>query len=357
MKPLRWAIVGFGRFGMAHAQVLKGLPGIELAGVSSRQAGPLAERAATLGIERIETDYRRLLDDDQIDVVSIVTHWKEHHQVALAALAAGKHVLLEKPMAANSGQCLELLAAAENATGQFMIGHICRFDPRYSLAREAIQRGEIGRIVSMHARRNLPVAPGNIRLDKISPLMGDGIHDADMMMWLTGETPGRVFARNVKVHDYDYPDLGWAMLEFPDHDSQDGAIGVVETIWCLPPNIPTVIDARMQVVGSEGMITIDCSQTGLLVNTAERVKQVDTAFWPLQHGRAVGILREEISYFADCLRDGTSPTVITAAEAARAVVVMENAEQSAIDRQPVEIELPAEIHAGLEKITQDDPSR
>jgi len=357
MTPLRWAIIGFGRFGMAHAQVLQGLPGVELAGVSSRQAGPLAERAATLGIERQETDYRRLLDDDQVDVVSIVTHWKEHHQVALAALAAGKHVLLEKPMAVDTGQCLELLAAAENAPGQFMVGHICRFDPRYSLAREAIRQGEIGQIVSMHARRNLPVAPGNIRLDKISPLMGDGIHDADLMMWMTGQTPDRVFGRNVKVHDYDYPDLGWAMLEFPDRDGCSGAVGVVETIWCLPPNVPTVIDARMQIVGREGMITIDCSQTGLLVNTAERVKQVDTAFWPLQHGRAVGILKEEISYFADCLRSGTPASVITAAEAARAVAVMEATEQSALCRQPVEIELPREIRAGLEKTGQDDPSR
>ena len=105
MTPLRWAIIGFGRFGMAHAQVLMGLPGIELAGVSSRRAGPLAERAATLGIERAETDYRQLLDDDQVDVVSIVTHWEEHHQIALAALAAGKHVLLEKPMAVDTDQC------------------------------------------------------------------------------------------------------------------------------------------------------------------------------------------------------------------------------------------------------------
>ena len=357
MTPLRWAIIGFGRFGMAHAQVLQSLPGVELAGVSSRQAGPLAERAATLGIERTETDYRQLTDDDQVDVVSIVTHWKEHHQVAMAALAAGKHVLLEKPMAADTGQCLELLEAAKNAPGQFMVGHICRFDPRYSLAREAIQRGEIGRIVSMHARRNLPVAPGNIRLDKISPLMGDGIHDADMMMWMTGQAPSRVFARNVKVHDHDYLDLGWVMLEFPDRDGQGGPLGVVETIWCLPPNVPTMIDARMQIVGSEGMITIDCSETGLLINTPERVKQVDTAFWPQQHGRSVGILREEISYFADCLESGNRASVITAAEAARAVVVMEAAEQSALQRQPVEIELPAEICAGLDNIDQEDPSR
>ena len=357
MTPLRWAIIGFGRFGMVHAQVLQGLSGIELAGVSSRQAGPLAERAATLGIERVETDYRRLLDDDQVDVVSIVTHWKEHHQIALAALAAGKHVLLEKPMAVDTGQCLDLLAAAQDAPGQLMVGHICRFDPRYSLARESIRRGEIGQIVSMHARRNLPVAAGNIRLDKISPLMGDGIHDADLMMWMTAQTPSRVFARNVKVHDYDYADLGWAMLEFPDRDGRSGAVGVVETIWCLPPNVPTMIDARMQIVGSEGMITIDCSQTGLLVNTADRVKQVDTAFWPLQHGRAVGILKEEISYFADCLQSGTPASVVTAAEAARAVAVMEAAEQSALCRQPVEVDLPGAICSGLERITQEDPSR
>jgi UDP-N-acetylglucosamine 3-dehydrogenase len=340
MKPLRWAILGLGRFGMIHARALQGMPDVELVAASSRQAGPLAERAAELGIARHETDYRLLLDDDQIDVVSIVTHWQQHHELALAALAAGKHVLLEKPMAASSQQCQDILAAAESAAGTLMVGHICRFDPRYSLAREAIQQGRIGEVVSMHARRNLPLAEPHIRGDKISPLMGDGIHDADMMIWMLGRAPSRVFARNIRCHDFAYPDLGWAMLEFSPHADGPEAIGVVETIWCLPENVPSVIDARMQIIGTEGAITIDSANTGLLINNADQVKQVDTAFWPVQHGQLVGLLAEELRYFVACLRDGSQPDVVPSSDAALAVLVMEAAEASAACRQPVEIDLP-----------------
>jgi predicted dehydrogenase len=92
-------------------------------------------------------------------------------------------------MAETREQCEELLRVAELAKGEFMVGHVCRFDPRVTAAKAAIEAGRIGRVVSMHAKRNLPKAPGNIRLDKISPLMGDGIHDADMMMWFLAESP------------------------------------------------------------------------------------------------------------------------------------------------------------------------
>ncbi len=120
------------------------------------------------------------------------------------------------------------------------------------------------------------------------------------------------------------------MLEF-----DEGAIGVVETNWGLPANSPTVIEATLQVVGTDGMLTIDCSQTGLTILDANGLKMQDTDYWPEQHGSLVGVLRNEISYFADCIRSGREPEVITPEEAARAVRVMEAAEQSATTGQPI----------------------
>ena len=73
-------------------------------------------------------------------------------------------------------QAQEILQTSKASSGFLMVGHICRFDPRYSLARDAILAGEIGEVTTIHAKRNLPVAPANIRLGKIPPLIGDGIH-------------------------------------------------------------------------------------------------------------------------------------------------------------------------------------
>lgn len=330
MDTIKWGIIGIGRFGQVHARVISGLPTAELVAFSNRNEDRLAQAAEEFSIGKAYSDYRDLLADPEIDAVSITTHWQDHHEVGLAALKSGKHVLLEKPMAATAEQCQELLAAAEETEACFMVGHVCRFDPRVTLAKDAIESGRIGRIVSMHARRNLPKAPGSIRLDKISPLVGDGIHDADLMMWFLGRAPSSVYARNVRFSDFEYPDLGWAMLHFDDE-----AIGVVETVWCLPESVSTAIDAKMEIVGTEGKISIDCANTGLAITDAAGTKQPDTVYWPQQYGRQIGALEREIDYFMRCIREGAKPTVITPLEAARALAVMEVAEESAKQGVPI----------------------
>ena len=158
MQNIRWGIIGVGRFGAIHARVLASLPGSEVVAMSARRQERLAEVAGEFGVseEKCYTDFHQLLADPDIDAVSITTHWQQHHEVALAALASGKHVLLEKPMAASVEECREVMATAKTASGFFMVGHVCRFDPRVTLAKQAIDDGRIGRIVSMHARRNLP---------------------------------------------------------------------------------------------------------------------------------------------------------------------------------------------------------
>ncbi len=334
MRTLRWAIIGVGRFGRVHAQTLQGIPGVALTALCSRTPAKLEAAAAELGVPTTFADYRRLLECDEIDAVTIATHWQDHFEVALAALASGKHVFLEKPMAATSDQCQQLVAAARRCPAAFMVGHVCRFDPRVALAKQAIDEGRIGRIVSMHARRNLPAATEPQRLNKISPLLGDGVHDVDLMMWFLGRAPSRIFARNVRVDECVYPDIGWAMLEFGDlagsHAApREAAVGVIETNWRLPENTPTTIDAVLEIVGTEGRITIDCGHAGLAILDRQRLHYPDTAYWPVLHGRRVGALLYELEYFADCIRHGRKPNVITPEEAARAVCVMEAAERSA----------------------------
>ncbi|MDG1897437.1 MAG: Gfo/Idh/MocA family oxidoreductase [Fuerstiella sp.] len=332
MNIIRWGIIGLGRFGTIHAETLQSVPGSELSVICNHNDHRLRQAAAHFPDAAAVGHYTDVLNSKDVDVISITTHWQQHYEIAVAALKAGKHVFLEKPMAATGDQCRRLLEVAGASPGYLMVGHICRFDPRVTLAQQAIVEGRIGRIVSMHAKRNLPKAPGDIRLDKISPLMGDGIHDADLMMWFMGRAPSRVYARNVRSNNFKYPDLGWAMLEF-----DDAAVGVIETNWCLPETVPTVIDARLEVVGTDGTLTIDCSQTGFTLVDASGPRMSDTVYWPQQHGQRVGALATELAYFADCVRQLTAPTVITVAEAARAVSVMEAAEESANIGRPVEL--------------------
>ena len=194
-KTIRWGLIGVGWFGEVHAETLSTMPGIELAALCTRRPQRLAEVADRFQVAKRYTNYHDLLADPDIDVVGITTHIYDHRDIAIDALRSGKHVFLEKPMAPTVADCDKILAAANQATGNFMVGHICRFDPRVVLAKQAIDEGRIGKIVSMHARRNLSVTIGRMVLDSISALMGDGIHDGDLMLWFSQAHPVSISRR------------------------------------------------------------------------------------------------------------------------------------------------------------------
>jgi UDP-N-acetylglucosamine 3-dehydrogenase len=321
---VRWGVIGLGWFGEVHAETLAGMPGMELAALCTRRADRLAELADRFGVRRRYTDYRQLLADPDVQAVSIVTHYYDHAQIAMDALQAGKHVLLEKPMAATVEECDRILAAAAQAKGFFMVGHICRFDPRVVLAKQAIDQGRIGRIVSMHARRNLSKTIGRMVLDKISALIGDGVHDADLMLWFTGARPVSVYGVELHPGTNKYPDVGWAMFRL-----DNGAVGVVESVWHLPETTPYQIDARMEVLGTDGALYINCAEPGLTIHDAAGNKMPDTIYWPKLFGQRWGALQTELRYFADCILDGKPPDRITPQESREAVRLVLAATESA----------------------------
>ena len=313
-ETVRWGVIGLGWFGEVHADTLAGMPGIELAGLCTRRPDRLNELADRYGVRRRYTDYHELLADDSIDVVSVTTHIYDHRDIAIDALRSGKHVLLEKPMAPTVEDCDRILEAASAGKGLFMVGHICRFDPRVVLAKEAIDEGRIGKIVSMHARRNLSVAIGRMVLNDISALVGDGIHDADLMLWFSQAEPVSVYAQEVHPGKCKYPDGGFAMVRL-----EGDVVGLIESVWHLPESTPYAIDARMEVIGTEGALYINCAEPGLTIHDAKGVRMPDSVYWPQVMGERFGVLPAEFRYFADCVLQGRAPGRITPEES-RAVV-------------------------------------
>ena len=322
-RAVRWGIIGLGWFGEIHAETLSAMPGIELTALCTRRPERLAQLADRFGVERRYTDYRQLLDDPEVDVVSIVTHVNDHRDIAIAALGSGKHVLLEKPMAPTAADCDRILAAAREAVGFFMVGHVCRFDPRVLLAKQAIDEGRIGKIVSMHARRNLSKRIGRTVLDDISALMGDGIHDGDLMLWFSGAKPLSIYAQEVHPGTNRYADGGFALARL-----EGGAVAVIESVWHLPTSTRFQIDARMEVIGTEGALYIDCGEAGLEIQDQSGCHMPDTMYWPNLCGQRIGALRAEFRYFADCVTSGRRPERITPQESRDAVALLAAAQES-----------------------------
>ena len=320
---VRWGVIGLGWFGEVHADNLADMPGIELAGLCTRRPERLAELADRHNVQRRYTDYHRLLDDPTIDVVSVTTHINDHRDIAIDALEAGKNVLLEKPMAPTAADCDAIIEVANKSEGLLMVGHICRFDPRVAMAKQAILDGRIGKIISMHARRNLSKEIGNLVLDSISALMGDGIHDADLMLWFSAAKPVNVYAQEVHPGRRKYPDGGFAMFRL-----DNGATGLVESVWHLPESTPYAIDARMEIIGTEGALYINCAEAGLEIHDAGGIKQPDTLYWPRPFGEYFGILRSELRYFGNCVAEGRAPDRITPDESRAAVALIAAATES-----------------------------
>jgi UDP-N-acetylglucosamine 3-dehydrogenase len=278
----------------------------------------------TFGVARQYSDYGDMLADRELDAVSVVTMWDQHAAPTLAALAAGKHVFLEKPMASTIADCDRIVEAASAAKGSFMVGHICRFNPRYAAAKQEIAAGKIGKIISLYARRNLPAAIGAQVLPKIGPIIGDGVHDTDLMLWYTGGKIVSAYAQTHSVRGLKHPDLGWTMYRF-----DSGAIGVLEDNWCLPDTTPFQIDERMEINGTEGSIHIHDTHPNFSICDQTGWHSPDTTYWPSIHGVRAGALREELSYFIGCVAGGRRPSVITPEESREAVRACLAAEESA----------------------------
>ncbi len=332
MTRIKWGVIGLGWFGEKHCEVLSGLPQVELYSLCTRTESRLAELAGRFGVAHTHRDYHDLLADPEVQAVSIVTMWDQHVGPALAALAAGKHVFLEKPMAATVADCQRIVDATRAAPGLFMVGHICRFNPRYALAKREIEAGKIGRIVSLYARRNLSAAVSESVLGKIGPIIGDGVHDTDLMLWFTGAKVQSVYAQTVDVRGLTHPDVGWTMYRF-----DSGAVGVLEDAWCLPANTPYPLDERMEIIGTEGSIQIQESGPGLAVCDREGWRYPEATYWPTLHGARAGALRDELSYFANCVLTGATPTVVSPQDSLEAVRACLAAEQAAATGEVIQL--------------------
>jgi UDP-N-acetylglucosamine 3-dehydrogenase len=330
MKKVRIAVVGIGWFGEIHCDAISAIPSFELAALCTRTESRLAEMGQKYGVTQLYTDYDELLANPDIDAVSIVTMWDQHTEPTLAALAAGKHVFLEKPMAHTVADCQKICEAAEKAKGHLMVGHICRFNPRYAAAKEQIASGAIGKVLSMNSRRNIPAAWTPEILNKIGPITGDAIHDTDLMLWFTGARVVSAYAQTVDLRGLKNPDIGQTMYRF-----DNGATAILETVWCMPEKTPFDIDERMSVIGSEGFVHIQDTFPNIGICTKDGFRSPDTTYWPTRHGVTSGALREELSYFANCCATGTPPSIITPEESMAALQATLAAEESAATGQVV----------------------
>jgi UDP-N-acetylglucosamine 3-dehydrogenase len=311
-RPLRFAVVGLGAFGEAYLACLSGLraaAGAEIAAVCSRTASRAESLAAQYAVPRWYTDAAAVANDPEVDVVCVVTAEDEHRRPAVLALQAGKDVIVEKPLATTLEDADAILDAAAQSGRRLLVGHLLRSSPLYAALAARVHAGELGEIVSLHARRN---RPGRLMAGyrRTHPVLETGIHDLDIMLWLAQSRVRRVRAYARTVHPGPTPDVVWGVLEL-----ESGALGIVETIWLAPEQGGLYTDDALAVFGSRGVARIDLSRAPLTVTTDAGPTVVDLFYETRIEGIVGGALREQLLYFISCVREGRQPDRVPLDEA------------------------------------------
>ena len=216
-------ILGAGYFGAFHARAIAAAKGARLVAVSAEEQS-LADAFAGVHGGTPYGDWRAMLDDKAVDAVAITAPHHLHCPFAVAALRAGKHVLLEKPMALSVAECSQIIAAAEESGAKLMIGQIMHFALPCLVAREILDRGDLGRPVtgsSSLLKTWMEVNRRGWHLDPASGggmLMTAGIHALDRLVWLMdGRVASVSAAAATAFHDQKADDSAMMLLRFADH--------------------------------------------------------------------------------------------------------------------------------------------
>lgn len=204
MKPVRCGVWGVGVWGEKHARVYGMIPEAELVGVYDRSREKAQQVVAQFGGRVFDTPEALLAECEAVSVAVPTVH---HLEAAQQALAAGCHVLVEKPMAVTVAECDAMIAAAEKAGRTLQVGQVERFNPALLAAKPFVRGPKF-----IEAHRMAAFQPRSLDIDVVGDLM---IHDIDAVLHLTGQTPSDLSAVGVNVLS-STEDIANARLEFAD---------------------------------------------------------------------------------------------------------------------------------------------
>lgn len=243
MSQINVAVIGMGYWGPNLARNFAGLSAANLYALCDVREESLHRVSRQYPAAHLTTKYRDLLGDPQVDALVIATPAEMHHELALAGLRAGKHVLVEKPLATCAAHCRELIAAAEEADKVLMVGHVFRYNAAVLKLKSYIESGELGDVYYISSSRlNL----GRIRQDA-NAMWNFAPHDISIITHLFDATPCQVNARGFSYIQAGIEDVVFMTLGF-----SNGASAHVHISWLNPLKV-----RMMTVVGSQKMAVYD----------------------------------------------------------------------------------------------------
>jgi predicted dehydrogenase len=322
---IRLATLGYGTWGRHVARVAESTPGARLVAIAEADAGRRGVAVARHPGVAVCSDAKDVLARGDVDAVLVATDAAGHAALVEAAAAAGKHVLVEKPLALDVGDARRAVEAAERKGILLQVGHLLRYHPAVEVLLK-VARAELGKIRSVAAQR---LNFGQLRTDE-NVLFSLGPHDLSIMLELFGEPPVSVAAQGSAFVREGIEDLCFVTLRFPG-----GGIGQLHLSWLDPHKV-----RRLTVVGERKMAVFDDMEPREKVRVFDNAVEAPNGTWvygenlSLRTGDifvpafpATEPLAVEIAHFVDCVKHGREPRT-GGEEGVRVVSILAAAQES-----------------------------
>ncbi|MEZ4737225.1 MAG: Gfo/Idh/MocA family oxidoreductase [Caldilineaceae bacterium] len=334
--PIQIAQVGYGYWGPNLARNFYQLPEAALTYLvdSSAEARTTAQRL--YGCQTVAT-LAEALADPVVDAVVLATPARTHHDLATAALTAGKHVFIEKPLAMSVAEGQALVALAAQQERVLMVGHVFEYNPAVHYIKRAIDTGELGEVYYLYSRR---VNLGRVQSD-INALWSIAPHDISIAMHLLDQAPEAVSCQGAACLNGQVEDVIFLTLHFPGN-----VLCHIHVSWLDPSKT-----REMTVVGSRKMIVYDDVATEGKVRIYDKgaYRKGDPIYGEFQyklHSGDIWIpridmqepLKLECAHFVECIREGKRP--LTDGENGLRVVRVLEAGQQSLNNGGTKVELP-----------------
>lgn len=330
--PVRLGLVGLGSMGRNHVRVISEHPATTLVAVADPDATAVAEAIGTSGASGWADPFA-MLAEAPLDAVVIAAPTTFHGPLAHAAIARGLPVLVEKPLAATHADALAIVAAGRAAGVPVQVGHVERYNPAVLKLGELLAERWLTTIFAIVSRR---AGPFPARIRDVGVTIDLATHDADMLSWVAGERPLRVYAELAQRKHASHEDLLFGLLHFPS-----GASGMLDVNWLTPAK-----RRQLSVIGEEGMFELDYLTQRLTFTRGTDVShpQLLQGFAPTFTGETTELpvegrepLAAELASFIEVVRHGGRP-VVAGEDGRWAVVLADGLIRSARDRRAVDVD-------------------
>jgi predicted dehydrogenase len=277
-KPIGLAVIGSGRIGTLRSRLAAAHPAVRFIAVADRNPEAAKKLAATVGAHVQSTDNEEIISHPEVNAVIVSTSEGEHVEPMIKAIELGKRVLVEKPIALTIADADRVIRAIEKSGADVRVGYSRRYKDRYLIAKEQIQQGRVGRPTGAAARLFNSRSQAMAVLERhphATPIVDALTYYVDLMAWLIGgKKLKEVYARGqmgvLKDRGYDVEDVAYAILTY-----EDGTVVNLGISYALPEKYPALGHAaRVELLGTEGVMILDDDHTDQLMYTEKGVPHV-----------------------------------------------------------------------------------